>query len=85
MITIFTETDKNNYVSIGSDGKTFVAEADSGGWMHGRISLDATSYPTDNPTTYRTPHEALRAASSKYGYKIDGNDSRGIGIALYSP
>ena len=82
MITVFTETEQGNYVSVGSNGKTFVAKTDKG-WIHGRIPLDAVEFPTDGQC-YMTPQEALKAASAKNGYKVDGKNTREIGIALYS-
>ena len=82
MITVFTETEQGNYVSVGSKGKTFVAKSDKG-WIHGLIPLDAVEFPTDGQV-YLTPQEALRAASAVNGYKIEGRDTREIGIALYS-
>lgn len=83
MITIFTETEQGNYVSTGSKGKTFAASTEDG-WVSGTIPLDSDKYPTDGLSRYQTPQEALRAVSAKKGYKIDGEDTRQIGVVLTS-
>ena len=80
--TVFKETDNSNYVSIGSIGKTFVAHSEDG-WIHGRVDLDAKSYPTEG-RKFQTPEEALREASAKDGFIIDGRNSRNIGLRRIS-
>ena len=81
--TVFQETDQGNYVSTGSQGKIFVAKIEDG-WIHGRISLDAESYPTDGHPKYVKPEEALREASADDGFIIDGKNSRNIGLRRIS-
>ena len=80
--TVFQETNNGNYVSVGSRGKTFVAHSD-GGWIHGRVDLDAESYPTEG-RKFQTPEEALHEASAKDGFIIDGRNSRNIGLRRIS-
>ena len=80
--TVFQETNNGNYVSTGSNGKTFVARTEDG-WICGQIPLDAESYPIEG-RKFKTPEEALSEASAKDGFIVEGQNSRNIGLRRIS-
>ena len=76
-VTAFTETDKGNYISVGSKGLTYVMEY-QGGWHHGTAEKGVKSLPTpsEDSQRYLSPTEAIREASVASGFVIYAKDKQ---------